>query len=152
VSFVVILKKTMCYSVYISTDSPENLSSKNTELLLLKKVGSKTEDSSISLLSYPNIWYAGSHHQCSCGFRHIMSEELGFSEPVDWYEEESKDIEATKQFYRIIKEQIDRGFKIDIVDKWEGTELNSIKRLEVNLSQVSENEFRFFENYLFEII
>jgi hypothetical protein len=81
-----------------------------------------------------------------------MSEELGFSEPVDWYEEESKDIEATKQFYRIIKEQIDRGFKIDIVDKWEGTELNSIKRLEVNLSQVSENEFRFFENYLFEII
>jgi hypothetical protein len=81
-----------------------------------------------------------------------MSEELGFSEPVDWYEEESEDIEATKQFYRIIKEQIDRGFKIDIVDKWEGTELNSIKRLEVNLSQVSENEFRFFENYLFEII
>ncbi len=80
-----------------------------------------------------------------------MSKDLGFSKPVDWYEEDSEDIEATKQFYRIVKEQLNKGFKVDLVDRWEGTKIYRINKLEINLNQISENQFRFFENYLFEI-
>jgi len=141
----------MCYSVYLSTDCSDDLSKNNNELIKFKKVDDKAEDPSISLLSHQHIWYVGSQHDCSCGFRHILSLDLGFSEPVDWYEEDSEDIEATKQIYRILKKQIEKGFKVDCVDIWEGTEIKNIKNQIVSFSEVEEIEFRFFENYMFEI-
>jgi hypothetical protein len=108
----------MCYSIYLSTNSTEDLASNNNDLIKFKSIIDKDEDSSISLLSFPNVWYVGSQHDCSCGFRHIMTDDLGFSEPVDWYDEDGEDIEATKQFFQVLLRLIRQGNTVDLVDRW----------------------------------
>ena len=75
----------MCYFLYISTNSEQNLAINNNELITFKKVIGKDEELPTEILNYPNIWYVGSAKGCSCSFRHLMSPDLGFSEPVDWY-------------------------------------------------------------------
>lgn len=141
----------MCYSVYLSTESTEDLTTNNEHLIRFKKVVDNEEDSSISLLSYPNIWYVGSQHDCSCGFRHIMTDDLGFSEPVDWYDEDDDDIEATKKIYQVLMRIVQQGYAVDLVDKWEGTQNKNIKAKDVSLKEIGETRFRFFESYLFRI-
>lgn len=84
----------MCYSIYISTDSNIDLASYNNELISFEKTEDKLENESIKLLSHPNVWYLGSKSGCSCTFRDIMAIELGFSEPVDWYEEDETVIKS----------------------------------------------------------
>lgn len=80
----------MCYGVYISTDSTQDLTSHNTNLLRFEKVVDPESDPCISLLEYASRWYVGSKSGCGCTFRHLTSIALGFSEPVDWYKEEQE--------------------------------------------------------------
>lgn len=87
----------MCYSVYISTDSPEDLSGRNSELIRFEKVTDSNGDPCATLLDFSNQWYIGSRAGCSCAFRHLTAPELGFSDPVDWYEEQQDDLEATAE-------------------------------------------------------
>jgi hypothetical protein len=86
----------MCYAVYISTDSTEDLSKRNSELVRFEKVTDPNADPCTRLLDLPNQWYVGSKTGCSCTFRHLMSVKLGFGEPEDWYPEEQDDVDATK--------------------------------------------------------
>ena len=141
----------MCYSVYLSTESAEDLATNNEHLIRFKKVIDIEEDSSISLLSYSNVWYVGSQYDCSCGFRHIMTDDLGFSEPVDWYDEDEEDIEATKKVYQVLLRLVQQGYAVDLVDKWEGTQNKNIKAKDISLKEIGANEFQFFENHLFRI-
>lgn len=142
----------MCYSIYISTDSRSDLAAKNNELIEFTRMKDKSENSSISLLSFENVWHVGSRSNCSCGFRHLLSHELGFSEPVDWYEEDEQDLEATKQVYLIFRGLVEDGCSLDCVDKWEGADLSNIVSIEVSVREVGAAEFRFFENYYFVFI
>ncbi len=137
----------MCYFLYISTNSDQDLAINNNELVNFKKVESKDEELPTEILSYSNIWYVGSAKGCSCSFRHLMSPDLGFSESVDWYKEETEEIEATKQLYDILKKELDKGKAIEIVDKWTQTDSRDIKEMEVSFSDISRNQFRFIENY-----
>lgn len=141
----------MCYLLYLSTDSQQDLTKYNNKLIKFEKVIGKDEELPQQLLSYSNIWYVGSSTGCSCGFRHLMYPEFGFSEPVDWYEEDEEDIEATKQIYQIFKELLLAGNKVECVDKWAGVDSKNIETKDVSLSQVSCREFRFIENYKFRL-
>ena len=141
----------MCYSLYISTDSEQDLAVYNNELIKLRKIVGIDEELPIEILSYPNIWYVGSAHECSCGFRHLMGPDLGFSEPVDWYEEDYEDLESTKQLYDILKKLLSSGNKVEVVDKWTSVESKDIKIMNVSFSKISRNEFRFIENFKFNI-
>ena len=49
----------MCYAVYISTDSPINLSESNSDLVRFEKVTDPYSDPCISLLEFPNKWCVG---------------------------------------------------------------------------------------------
>jgi hypothetical protein len=49
----------MCYGVYISTDSTQDLTSYNTNLLRFEKVVDYESDPCISLLGYASRWYIG---------------------------------------------------------------------------------------------
>lgn len=141
----------MCYSVYMSTDCSEELSIRNSELVRFEKVIDLKTVSCVDLLDYPNKWYIGSKSGCSCTFRHLMSTELGFSEPVEWYKEGQDEIDATLELYSTITSLLSFGYHVDLIDRWEGTQTEDIATLDVSLDEITSTAFRMFENYKFRL-
>ncbi|UCD43085.1 MAG: hypothetical protein JSV69_05685 [Chloroflexota bacterium] len=137
----------MCYSIYLSTDSNKDLSNENNDLLHFKQEEIKVPIQSI--LKNEHQWYLGSKSICSCTFRHLHSIELGFSEPVDWYPEDDDEIAATLSFIEIARQIVEQGHQLDCIDIWEGTAEADIKELRIDLNDLRDDEFRFFENYHF---
>lgn len=139
----------MCYVLLLSTTSAEDLTVHNGELVRFMK--DLPQIAEVADLSYPNRWYIGSRSGCSCSFRHLHTIELGFGEPVAWYKEEPEDIEATIQVIQIIRELVVKGESVDCIDAWEHQEMYPVAkaRLNVDLSSISNREFRFFENHHF---
>jgi hypothetical protein len=74
---------------------------------------------------------------------------LGFGEPVDWYEEGEDEIAATLLFINFIRQISKLGFQVDCIDTWEGTGREDIIETSVNLNDIADNQFRFFENHHF---
>jgi hypothetical protein len=143
----------MCYAVYISTDSPINLSERNSDLVRFEKLTDRDSDPCISLLEFPNKWYVGSKSGCSCTFRHLHSSsvELGFSEPVDWYAEEQDDLDATRELYEALHDIVSSGYRLDLVDRWEGSRPEDITVLDISLDDVPATAFRMFEDHKFRL-
>jgi hypothetical protein len=141
----------MCYSVYISTDSIEDLAAHNSESVRFERLSESNNDPTTVLLEYPRKWYIGSKSGCSCSFRHLMSIDLGFSDPVDWYEEEQDDIVATQELYSIFLKMLSSGYHIDLIDSWQGAQVREIKVLDVSLNDISNTAFRLFENHKFKL-
>jgi hypothetical protein len=141
----------MCYSVYISTDTTTDLTAHNSEFVRFERLSDSNNDPTTVLLAYPQKWYIGSKSGCSCSFRHLMSIDLGFSDPVDWYEEEQDDIAATQELYSIFTTILSSGYHIDLIDSWQGAQAGDIKMLDVSLNEVSNTAFRLFENYKFKL-
>jgi len=139
----------MCYLVYMSTDFPGDLTQHNSILISFNKHFSDFEPEIMDLLLYKYHWYVGSKSGCSCTFRHLSSVEIGFGKPVDWYEENSDAIKATRIFYNVALSLISSGNTIDCIEIWSGTIKDQIKRLKVDLSTIKRDEFRFFENHHF---
>lgn len=139
----------MCYLVYMSTDFPGDLTQHNSILISFNKHFSDFEPEIRDLLLYKYHWYVGSKSGCSCTFRHLSSVEIGFGKPVDWYEENSDAIKATRIFYNVALSLISSGNTIDCIEIWSGTIKDQIKRLKVDLSTIKRDEFRFFENHHF---
>ena len=139
----------MCYLIYMSTDYGEDLSRHNSALIRFEKDFSNCEPEVLELLQYKYHWYIGSKAGCSCTFRHLLSVELDFGEPVDWYEEQPDEIEATKIFYDVVASLISSGNRVDCMDIWSGAKKEQIKRLTVDLLSITRDTFRFFENHHF---
>lgn len=139
----------MCYVLLLSTSSEENLAQYNNEFIRFSRDLPAIADT--GKLKYRNKWYIGSKAGCSCTFRHLYSVELGFGEPVDWYEEDPEDIAATLQLIQIIRDLASRGEDVDCIDAWGHESIYEVAEaeLEVDLSQVSNAAFRFFENHHF---
>ena len=140
----------MCYAIYLSTNLNDDLSQFDSDLIKFERAVSKIPI--ITLLKYKYQWYVASKSGCSCTFRHLYSTELGFGAPVDWYKEEADEITATLSFIKIIRKLVVRGGKVDCVDIWFGTELSDIQDKRVNLTEIEDEQFRFFENYHFQFI
>lgn len=143
----------MCYMTVLSTTSDRDLSEFNTPLLQFSRQLPHVPEE--SFLRYPNKWFLGSKDGCSCGFRHLDrgNQELGFLEPVDWWPEEKEDIDATLQVVGVLKDVLREGAKLDCVDAWAQDQKNDPKlsgELVVNLTSISEANFRFFEGCRFE--
>jgi hypothetical protein len=136
----------------LSTTSKDDLVLNNNELVQFSK--SLPGVSQEKYLGFKNKWFLGSKSGCSCSFRHLSggSVELGFGVPEDWFKEEAEDIEATRQVITAIRSLVERGERVDCVDSWthdkqDADELSGT--VEVNLSEVGDESFRFFENYRF---
>jgi hypothetical protein len=141
----------MCYSLYLSTDSPADLRIYSTDLIRFQKADDNEYKvtSIIDLLEFPNKWFVGSESGCSCTFRHLMATELGFGAPEDWYPEEQVDVDATQQLYDVIVLLLASGHRVDCIDIWQSPEPKYIKTLPVSLDAVPREAFRLFENYRF---
>lgn len=142
----------MCYCAFISTDSGENLSKRNSELVKFGKVEDADIEFCRKMLDYSNYWFVGSKSGCSCTFRYFAEgNEMCFGKPVDWYKEEQDEIDATKELYNTLDYLLSAGNKVDLVNKWVDTKTEDIKTIDVSLNEVSEAEFRMFENYKFRV-
>ena len=137
----------MCYSIFLSTDSELDLSTENSELIQFAR--ESVPEPYLPLMKYSNHWFVGSKSGCSCTFRHLYSVELGFSEPVAWYEEEQAEIVATLVFIRLVRRIIENGDKADCIDLWEGTPVEAVQEILVDLDEITDEQFRFFENHHF---
>jgi hypothetical protein len=144
-------KTPMCYSLYISTDSSEDLSSRNSELVRFERVSDSNAGPCVTLLDFPHQWYVGSKSGCSCTFRHLQAVELGFSDPVDWYDEEQDELDATLELNATLADLLSTGYHVDLVNCWQGAQPDDISNLEVSLDEVSNTAFRMFENYKFRL-
>jgi len=142
---------TVCYGVYISTDSGEDLAGRSSNLVRFEKVAAPEADPCISLLEFSSQWSVGSKSGCGCTFRHLTSIDLGFSEPVEWYEEGQDELDATQELYGVLRSLLEAGYKVDLVDRWEGSEPDDITTMAVSLDRVSVREFRLFEDYKFKL-
>ena len=139
----------MCYILMLSTTFDGDLTAHDTDLLGF--VREPLEEPSAVHLMYPNRWLVRGHGgTCSCGFRHVMDAAIGFGEPEDWHPEEPDSLEATRQFYAVVRTLAASGFGVDCVDAWNGADASSIRRKRVTASKVGDTEFRLFENYHFE--
>ncbi len=144
----------MCYSLYLSTDGPENLGIRSTDLVRFQKAETYEykDEKIIELLDYPNRWFVGSQSGCSCTFRHLNAVELGFGRPEDCdegFEEEQVDLDATQQLYDIIVSLLSSGHRVDCIDMWEGAQPEHIKALPISLDAVPRAAFGLFENHKF---
>jgi hypothetical protein len=142
----------MCYALLLSTTSSDDLSQFNGEAIKFNKaipVRLKFDH-----LLYPNSWYVGSRTGCSCSFRHLYGPEFEFSVPEDWFPEDKADIEATLVLIRLVRSLIAKGESVDCIDLWEGhdAEHRPPISMNINLGQIRDEEFRFFENHHFDFI
>lgn len=138
----------MCYSLYLSTDTSEDLTRYNSELINFKRLDAAAAEG-LNHLRNRQRWYVGSKSECSCTFRHLLSVELGFGEPVDWNPEGEDEVRATGELYRVIARLVSEGHQVDCLDTWTGASQDDVKTRLVNLNAVSERTFRLFENYHF---
>lgn len=139
----------------LSTTSDADLALGNNEIMQFSRELPGIPEE--TYLRHRHRWYIGSKTGCSCEFRHlhVNSVELGFGLPQDWFPEEPSDIEATLQVAAVIRALVDKGESVDCVDAWSnGQEFAEplAGDLEVNLSAVSNEQFRFFENHRFTFI
>jgi hypothetical protein len=140
----------MCYTLFLSTTSSEDLSPFNSEVLRFE---STIPDGLLfSNLLHPNTWYVGTRTGCSCSFRHLSGPEFKLGVPEEWFPEEKSDIEATLLFIRVVRSLISKGERVDCVDRWPGNEAEVIPWVSINLSQILDEEFRFFEDHHFDFI
>jgi hypothetical protein len=137
----------MCYEVVMSIDSEIDLALFNEEGLVFSKDISESEF--LSFLKYPYRWYVGSYSGCSCGFRHLTNPDLGFGPPESWCPEEPEDIHGTLAFLRVVRQLLGTGHQVDCVSYWYNANASLGRQLDVDLGVLSEDAFRFFENYHF---
>jgi len=69
--------------------------------------------------------------------------------PVDWYEEGEHEILATAKFIKFVRRMKKLGYQVDCIDTWEGIENEEIVDAIVNLDEITDDQFRFFENHHF---
>jgi hypothetical protein len=149
------IKVTMCYMTVLSTSCETDLTTNNNEFVKFSKSLPGVPEE--KYLAHAFKWFIGSKSGCSCELRHlcVSSVELGFGEPEDWFPEEPSEIDATKQIAAIIRALVSSGAEVDCVDAWahEQKEAAALAgNITVNLSEVSDTNFRFFELHRFNFV
>ena len=143
----------MCHMVYVSTDSPDDLSARSSDLVRFEIPAAGRQSPCPRILKHEHKWFVGSISGCSCTFRHLIRESLtiGFGAPEAWFPEAPDAIEATKRLYAILKDMVQRGYQVELLDCWSGDENKEASTLDVSLSQVPADRFRMFEGHLFTL-
>jgi hypothetical protein len=171
----------VCYSIYLSTSSQEDLSLLASDQftfipiadpvepeeswkrwaadpLFISDTAEASDDPEIlALLDHPQKWYLESKYGgCSCHFRHwgFIWKNLSdatFSVPVDWSPEDEVEIESTKAVYDALVDVVKNGYCVDLVDCWSGSEAKDIQTLEVSLTNIPRDQFRFFGGVKFTL-
>jgi hypothetical protein len=145
----------VCYLIYLSTTSKEPFGDSGRTLYKMYPIGPDDDARIVGLFEYPEKWYVECQYGgCSCHFRHNGTDQYApsFSPPEDWCPEDEDDIEATAALVALFQRIIGDGHQLDVIDVWTGTPPELINTLDVNLSELPVDSFRFFENYRFRFL
>lgn len=143
----------MCNLIYISTDSDQDLASLGSNQFKYERMSGEELAKIGPLLSYPNKWFLECQYGgCSCHFRHLLDgSDFDFGPVADWLPEDEDDVESTAAVYDSLAVLVNAGARVDILDTYEGEPV--FKRdVEVRLSEVKRNDFRFWEACRFELL
>ena len=145
----------MCYLTLLSTSSDADLTVRNNELVQFSKSLPGIEEE--KYLEYPFKWYLGSKTGCSCEFRRLCTQSvsLGFGDPEEWFPEEPDQIVATRHIASVIRSMVASGARVDCVDAWAHDPKVAdplAGQIEVDLSEISDTQFRFFERHRFDFV
>ena len=140
----------MCYTVFLSTDPVEDLSVYSGDLMTL--VREESNDPLLAYLQFDNRWWLTDiGNGCSCEFRHQEQIEWNgriyphcFDEPQEWMHEDPERVEGSRQLFDVLDQLLRDGFKVDLVDSWEGKE-SEILAVDVPWSTATRESFRLFE-------
>ncbi len=146
----------MCYAVFLSTTSSEDLSTLPTDQFRFEAPDSKEDDNALRLLRYPHKWYLACRYGgCSCHYRHLSSDpassEPWFDPPEDWLPEDGDDVESTMALYDELTRIVNEGHRVDVLDSWNCEGLESVHDLSVSVAEVPRECFRFFQNVRFDL-
>ena len=143
----------MCYMVYLATDCPDDLSLKCSALVRFGRPSVEAFSPAPRVLTHQYKWFVGSKSECSCTFRHLCRESasLGFGAPEDWFPEEQDRTDATHELYGVLKEIVQRGYQVELLDCWSGDEDRDAVALNVSLTEVGADQFRLFEGHVFTL-
>ena len=143
----------MCYVIYLSTTSQDDLSRLPPKLYRFCRLTGTDDPAIVNLLENPVRWYLECQYGgCSCHFRHFHGEqETDFCSPAGWFPEDEDDIAATKAVYDVLQTLLTEGHRVDLLDIWLGTQPDAVTVLELSLSTVDRDSFRFFENVKFNL-
>lgn len=141
----------MCYLVYLSTTSWEDLGQLPSALYHFLPLSNEDDPALVKLLGHPRQWFLECQYGgCSCHFRHLCEgNDWDFAPPEEWCPEDADDIEATKAIYDVLVGMLADGHKVDLVAVWDDAQPEAIAVLDVSLSEVDRDSFRFFENHKF---
>ncbi len=146
----------MCYILYLSTDSEEDLSLLPHDHYMISRLPVDWEEDSdaIACLGYPNKWLMdGQYGGCSCHFRHLGEESMmRFGPPEDWCPEDADDVGATIGAFQLFSRLTGEGHGVDVVDVWSGKPREKVHELEISVGEMPDEDFRFFENYKFNFV
>ena len=143
----------MCYMAFLSTDCADDLSQRTSDRVRFERPSAETDTPCPPHLKSLHNWFLGSKAGCSCTFRHLSREsvELGFGAREDWYPEEEDELVATRELYETLRDLVQRGHHVELLDCWSGEEGDAPIPLEVSVSEVPVDHFRLFEGYLFTL-
>lgn len=144
----------MCYSLYLSTTANEDLAVLTSSLFIFEPHAVRDDDGIGEGLANPHKWVlTGRHGGCSCHFRHVVQgNEPVFDPPMDEFPEDAEEVESTVAIYELFNRLVTAGHRVDVVDLWDGTPPEYARSIEVSLSQVPAQAFRFFEGYRFVLV
>ncbi|HNS19422.1 MAG TPA: hypothetical protein PKH24_02935 [Sedimentisphaerales bacterium] len=109
----------MCYMLYLSTSSQEDLSRYNSLWVTFERPD-PADNQSTAILENAHKWFVGSMDGCSCRFRHIAGEKLDFAEPQDEFPEDEDEVKAMAELYQVVASLVHAGHKVDCLDLWVG--------------------------------
>ena len=144
----------MCNSIIVSTTSGQNLSALPTDLFQFRPPTEDDQTFARQYLKYPHIWYlSGRDGGCSCHFRHLLAEssDLGFRGPEEWWDEDTDEVESTQAVYDTFKSLVESNERVDLINAWNDKMTENWQSIEISLTVVTRESFRFFENFRFEI-
>ena len=153
----------MCYQIYVSTTSLENLAALPTEFFRFERPSAEDRADVLALLEHPHKWYLASRYGgCSCHYRFIGPPLLplgnskyktlpltteDFDTPQDWMPEDEDDVEATGAVFDVLRRLLEGGHSVDAIAIWTDSTADKICSLDVPWRDVSRETFRFFESY-----
>ncbi len=140
----------MCYSIHFSTDSSEDFACLETENFKVCPAELEPDSAVGRLLGYAHRWHLLSRHGgCSCHYRHSTDHE--FATVQDWYPEDEDDVETTGHAYDLLRRITSDGHRLDLVDIWSDEPTDNVRSIDVSLSEVQRDQFRFFAGVRFEL-
>lgn len=147
----------MCFTVFVSTDSPEDLSQLAPGHFRFRPLLADEVVATDGLLAYAQRWHvSGRHGGCSCHLRHQLERNIEgqglFHEPFEWAPEDESSVVDTAAIYDVFKSLASNGANVDVVDLWNGEYRDGFDTITVSLSDVSSEQFQFVENRRFLIV